>query len=83
MMNRLLNNDFKQATTGLTSSQMQFTYFTINVPMLYLNINALTTGVSGRQRIHVPKPRIIIPCCLNIHAIMIETISRQCHISSV
>ena len=83
MMNRLLNNDLKQATTGLTSSQMQFTYFTTNIPMLYLNINMVTTGVSSRHRIHVPIPRIINPCCLNIHAIMTEIISRQCHVSSI
>ena len=83
VMNRVLNSDPKQVTTGLSSSRTQFIYSTINISMLHLNSNTITTGTNSRQRVHIQIPIVIILNCLDIHAIMTRIISRQCHISSV
>ena len=83
ILNRALNSDPKQVATDLSSSRTQFIYSTINISILHLNSNTITTGTNSRQRVHILIPIVIILHCLNIHAIMTGIISRQCHISSV
>ena len=82
-MNRILNSNPKQAATGLSSSQTQFIYSSINIPLLRLKSNTIMTGTNSRQRAHTLIPIVVILYCLNIHVIMTGITSRQCHISSV